>query len=102
MEAEKKHRSKPLTASLKLLKQKEDLEDSERYTSKSRKVTKLAHAKRLLSNVIYEFQRGIITDQKAKTICYLLINFVQITKDLELESKVKSLETKAQGMEDEL
>jgi len=102
MEVEKKQRSKPLQSSLKLLQQKQEINDSEPYTLKSRRVTKLSHAKRLLSNLIYDFQRGTITDQKAKTLTYLIINFVQVCKDLELEGKVKTLENKLGSSLEEL
>ena len=58
------------------------------------KVTKLSHAKRLLSKLIYKLQTGEVSGQEAKDMTYLLISYVNIVKDIEIEERLKLLEEK--------
>jgi flagellin-specific chaperone FliS len=67
--------------------------DIDTYTGlKAVKVTKISHAKRLLSKLILQLQRGDITGQLAKDLTYLLSTFVNIFKTAELEDRIKKLE----------
>ena len=56
------------------------------------KVTKIADAKRLLSKLIYKLQTGEVTGQDAKDMTYLLISYVAIIKDNEMENRLTQLE----------
>jgi hypothetical protein len=57
-----------------------------------RPVKNVKDARRLLSRLISEFRAGEIQGTDAKTMCYLLSTYVQITKDTELEERIKRLE----------
>lgn len=56
------------------------------------KVTKISDAKRLLSKLIYKLQSGEVTGQDAKDMTYLLISYVNIVKDIELEQRLLEIE----------
>lgn len=58
------------------------------------KVTNLKSAKRLLSKLIYELQFKRIDSQAAKDLTYLLVSFVNIFKNYELEKRLEELESK--------
>ena len=49
-------------------------------------------ARRLLSKLIAALYRGEVDDVRARTLCYLLINFVTICKDTDLEERISRLE----------
>lgn len=69
--------------------------DIDTYTGiKAVKVTKINHAKRLLSKLIYQLQKGEITGQLAKDLTYLLSTFINIFKTAELEERINKLEEK--------
>jgi hypothetical protein len=61
---------------------------------KAIQVKNVKQAKRLLSRIITQFQRGEITDFDAKTLCYLLISLVSICKDIDFEERITLLEKK--------
>jgi hypothetical protein len=69
----------------------ETKEDNKSYTQK---VTSLQSAKRLLSRIISDYQKDVVSTEKAKTLTYLLINFVAISKDIDFESKLSEMENK--------
>lgn len=56
------------------------------------KVNSLKSAKRLLSKLIYELQTGNIDNQKAKDLTYLLISFVNVFKQYEIERRLEEVE----------
>ena len=56
------------------------------------KIRQLKDAKRLLSKLITEFQKGTINGRAAKDLTYLVISFVQIAKDIDLEDRIQALE----------
>ena len=56
------------------------------------KITSISSAKRLLSKLIYKLQTGEIEGQSAKDMCYLLISYVNMVKDFELEKKIEAIE----------
>lgn len=58
------------------------------------KVTKISDAKRLLSKLIYKLQIGEVSGQEAKDMTYLLISYVNIVKDIELEKRLQIIEEK--------
>lgn len=60
------------------------------------KVTNLKSAKRLLSRLIYELQKGTIENQTSKDLCYLLVSYVNVFKSYELEKRIDELEEKVQ------
>lgn len=56
------------------------------------KVTSLKAAKRLLSRLIYDLQLGMIDNQTAKDLTYLLASYVNIFKTFELQTRIEILE----------
>jgi hypothetical protein len=56
------------------------------------RVRDLKGAKRLLSRLIWDLQRGAIKGQQAKDLCYLLSTFIMLVRDFELEQKLIRLE----------
>ena len=46
------------------------------------RVKKNTDAKRLLSRLIYQLQKGEITGQDAKDLCYLLSTFITLSQSL--------------------
>lgn len=58
----------------------------------ARKLRTLNDAKRLMSTLISKFCRGQISDRDSKTLTYLIISFVSIAKDSDLESRIKEIE----------
>lgn len=80
---------KNLHESLQLVKPKKD---NKGYTPL--KVTNLKNAKRLLSKLIYELQAGTIDNQTAKDLTYLLVSFVNVFKQYEMEKRISELETR--------
>lgn len=100
---QKKTRSKPLTRALKVIQVKNQIDDAGSNPSNSlkcRSVKKLKDARRALSHWISEYQRGTITSEKVKTLTYLLISFVNISREIETEDKLTELERKMEGFED--
>jgi hypothetical protein len=61
---------------------------------KAIKINKVRDARRLLSKLIYEFQTGEVTSEKAKTLSYLLNIYIQIFKVSEFETKIEEIEKK--------
>jgi hypothetical protein len=61
------------------------------------KVTKVSDAKRLLSKLIYKLQTGKVSGQEAKDMTYLLINYVNIVKEIEFEKRLKLIEEKVRN-----
>ena len=47
---------------------------------KPRKITGIKPARRLLAHIIYEFQRGAVRTEDAKTLAYLLIKYSELYK----------------------
>ena len=47
---------------------------------KPRKITGIKPARRLLAHIIYEFQRGAVRTEDAKTLAYLLIKHSELYK----------------------
>jgi len=45
---------------------------------KPRRITKVKDARRLLASYIYDLQRGIVSSEQARTMCYLLIKYAEI------------------------
>lgn len=62
------------------------------YKPRPIRVRSIKHAKRLLSRIITDFQRGEVSDQNAKTLCYLLISYVTITRDYDFEQRITKIE----------
>lgn len=63
------------------------------YTSDTPvKVTNLKAAKRLLAKLIYDLQTDKIDNQKAKDLTYLLVSYVNIFKQYELELRIEQIE----------
>jgi hypothetical protein len=66
---------------------------SGRYTPESAiKVTNLKQAKRLLSRLIYDLQTGTIENQNAKDLTYLLVSYVNVFKQYEIEQRLDLIE----------
>jgi hypothetical protein len=49
-------------------------------------------AKKMLSKLIHAFQLGTLTSEPAKTLCYLIISYVSIIRDHEIEQRLAALE----------
>lgn len=49
-------------------------------------------AKRILSKLISAFIKGEFEDNKARTLCYLLTQYVTITRDSDFEKRLEILE----------
>lgn len=63
------------------------------YTpSNAVKVTSLKQAKRLLSRLIYDLQTGVIDNQTAKDLTYLLVSYVNVFKQYEIEKRIDEIE----------
>lgn len=63
------------------------------YTpSNAIKVTNLKQAKRLLSRMIYDLQTGTIENQTAKDLTYLLVSYVNVFKQYEIEQRLDLIE----------
>ncbi len=45
-----------------------------------RKITGIKPARRLLAHIIYEFQRGAVRTEDARTLAYLLIKYGELYK----------------------
>ena len=58
---------------------------------KPKRIRKIADARRLLADYIYQFQLGNIKDDKLKTICYALIKYSELWKTEKLEDLEKRL-----------
>lgn len=58
------------------------------------RVTDLKTAKRLLSKLIYQFQKKEIDSQYAKDLTYLLTSYVNFHKVIDIEQRIIELETK--------
>ncbi len=56
------------------------------------KVTSLKNAKRLLSRLIYDLQSGMIENQTAKDLTYLLVSYVNVFKQYEIEKRIDEIE----------
>jgi len=56
------------------------------------KVTSLKNAKRLLSRLIYDLQSGLIENQTAKDLTYLLVSYVNVFKQYEIEKRIDEIE----------
>lgn len=56
------------------------------------KVTNLKQAKRLLSRLIYDLQTGVIENQTAKDLTYLLISYANVFKQYEIEQRIDLIE----------
>jgi len=60
-----------------------------------KKITKVKDARRLLANLIYEYQKGEIPTEFIKTLTYVLIKFHELCKTEMLENiedRIKKLE----------
>jgi hypothetical protein len=64
----------------------------------SKRVKNVEDAKNLLSRLISLFCKGQISGRDAKDLCYLLSQYVAITKDVDFEERLIALEQKA-GLE---
>ncbi len=62
------------------------------------RLTKLRDAQRLLSRLITEFQTGSVDSQWAKSLCYLVISYVQVARDVEMEARIEDLERQIENM----
>lgn len=51
-----------------------------------------ADAKRLLTKLISAFQRGQIVGRDAKDLCYLVVSFIQVCQQKEMEDRLSRLE----------
>lgn len=63
--------------------------------NKPKKINKVKDARRLLANLIYQYQNGEITSEYIKTLTYVLIKFQELykTEVLEnIEDRIKKLE----------
>ena len=49
-------------------------------------------AKKMLSKLIHAFQMGKVMSDQAKTLCYLIISYVQIIRDADFEERLIKLE----------
>ncbi len=49
-------------------------------------------ARQLLSRLILEFQKGTIKNKDAKDLCYLIISYVNVSTQTDIEERVKKLE----------
>lgn len=68
------------------------------YTPQSAvKVTNLKQAKRLLSKLIFDLQTGTIKNQDAKDLTYLLVSYVNVFKQYEIEQRLDAIEKKMDG-----
>lgn len=56
------------------------------------KVTSSKQAKRLLSKLIYDLQTGAIDNQTAKDLTYLLVSYVNVFKQYEIEKRIDEIE----------
>jgi hypothetical protein len=55
-------------------------------------ITDARGAKRVLGRLIKRFQEGTVDSTFAKTLCYLLMSYVNINNSETLESRIKQLE----------
>lgn len=62
------------------------------HPSNAIKVTNLKNAKRLLSRLIYDLQIGTIENQTAKDLTYLLVSYVNVFKQYEIEQRLGAIE----------
>lgn len=60
-------------------------------------IRSIADARRALGKLITDFKAGTVSAPDARVLCYLLSTFVAVSKDTELEDRVKALETAAGG-----
>lgn len=63
----------------------------------SKTIRTIADARRALGKLITDFKAGSVSAPDARTMCYLLSTFVAVSKDTELEDRVRALETAAGG-----
>lgn len=49
-------------------------------------------AKRMLSKLIHAFQLGTVLDDRARTLCYLIVSYVTIIRDAEHEGRIRAIE----------
>ena len=61
------------------------------------KVTSLKNAKRLLSRLIFDLQNGTIENQTAKDLTYLLVSYVNVFKQYEIEKRIEEIEKRING-----
>ena len=80
------------SSQLQVINPKEDIGNNVTLLDKPVRIRKLKDAKRLLSRLIHEFQKGTINNRDAKDLCYLIVSFVQIAKDVDLEERINQLE----------
>ena len=78
--------------SLQVINSEQVTEESSTLLDKPVKIRQLKDAKRLLSKLITEFQKGTIKSREAKDLCYLVVSYVQIAKDVDIEDRLKVLE----------
>lgn len=83
---------------LKVLSQKDlegkNLENPNVLLNKPIRISRIKDAKRLLSRLIFEFQKGTINGRDAKDLTYLLISYVTICKAIDFEERLIKLEEK--------
>jgi hypothetical protein len=63
------------------------------------RVKKSTDAKRLLSRLIYQLQKGEITGQNASDLCCLFPTFITLTQNIEMEQRLEQLEKRFNAKE---
>lgn len=56
------------------------------------RISSVRDARRLLARLIREFQTGRVEDRWAKTLTYLVVSYVSVTRDSEIEERLQRLE----------
>jgi len=56
------------------------------------RIRSIEDARRLLSRLILEFQKGTVENRNAKDLCYLVISFVNIVSQSEIENRLAEIE----------
>lgn len=64
----------------------------------AKRVKSIEDAKNLLSKLISLFCKGRINGRDAKDLCYLLSQYVAVTKDTDFEARLQALEEKTENM----
>ena len=58
------------------------------------RINKIDDARRLLSRLILEFQKGTIQSRDAKDLCYLVVSYVNVASQTDLEARLSAIEQK--------
>ena len=66
-----------------------------------KRINKIKDARRLLANLIYQFQKGEVSSEYLKTLCYALIKYSELFKAeslVTLQEKLSEIEERLNGL----